>query len=70
MVVGNQLRALPIGSTFDTEKGIFYWHPGPGFIGKYRLVFVTRSEIGTFTKRNITIKIVPQFPNLNLNLMK
>jgi hypothetical protein len=55
------LSSLPIGSTLDTEKGIFYWYPIPGFIGKYRLVFVTRTGPGTFTKRNITIEIVPGF---------
>ncbi len=55
------LSSLPIGSTLDTEKGFFYWHPGPGFIGKYRLVFVTSTGTGTYTKRNITIKITPKF---------
>lgn len=39
MVVGNQLRPLPIGSTLDARTGTFYWQPGPGFIGEYRLVF-------------------------------
>jgi hypothetical protein len=29
---------LPIGSTLDVEKGIFYWQPGPGFLGTYELV--------------------------------
>ena len=61
MVVGNRSRTLPIGSTFDTGKGIFYWLPGPGFIGKYRLVFVTSTGTRTYTKRNITIKIGPKF---------
>ncbi|NIM78721.1 MAG: hypothetical protein GTO20_08020 [Candidatus Aminicenantes bacterium] len=39
MVVGNQLRPLPIGSTLDVKTGAFYWQPGPGFIGEYKLVF-------------------------------
>ncbi|MCP4215499.1 MAG: hypothetical protein GY765_12670, partial [bacterium] len=30
---------LPVGSRLDTEKGIFYWQPGPGFLGSYTLVF-------------------------------
>jgi hypothetical protein len=59
------LSSLPIGSTLDTGKGIFYWHPGPGFIGKYRLVFVTRTGTGTSFKRNITIKIFPFQPLKN-----
>ncbi|HDP93851.1 MAG TPA: hypothetical protein ENN40_00640 [Candidatus Aminicenantes bacterium] len=40
MQVGDQLRSLPIGSTMDAENSIFYWHPGPGFLGDYDLVFV------------------------------
>lgn len=39
MIVGNQLRPLPIGSTLDTKSGTFYWQPGPGFIGEYILLF-------------------------------
>jgi hypothetical protein len=39
MVVGNQLRPLPVGSTLDVKTGTFYWQPGPGFIGEYKLVF-------------------------------
>ncbi len=31
IVFGDQLRPLPIGSTLDTEKGKFYWQPGPKF---------------------------------------
>jgi alkaline phosphatase len=40
MVVGNQLRPLPVGSTLDIKTGTFYWQPGPGFIGEYKLVFL------------------------------
>jgi hypothetical protein len=39
MIVGNQLRPLPIGSTLDAKSGTFYWQPGPGFIGEYNLLF-------------------------------
>jgi len=38
--VGDELRPLPVGSTLDAEYSIFYWQPGPGFIGQYNLVFV------------------------------
>ncbi|MCP5048963.1 MAG: hypothetical protein GY940_17465, partial [bacterium] len=31
--VGNRLRRLPVGSTLDGKAGVFYWQPGPGFIG-------------------------------------
>jgi len=59
--VGRQLRPLPIGSTLDTVKGIFYWQPPPAFIGKYTFVFVRRDKTGAFFKTNVTIKIGPKF---------
>ncbi|MCP4153009.1 MAG: hypothetical protein GY757_35075 [bacterium] len=39
-VTGSQAKALPTGSTLDTEKGIFYWQPGPGFHGKFTFAFI------------------------------
>ncbi|MCP5106683.1 MAG: hypothetical protein GY950_25085 [bacterium] len=59
MKVGDGLKALPVGSTLDKEKGIFYWHAGPGFLGRYRLVFVRTAANGEMTKKNITVEIVP-----------
>ncbi len=52
--VESQLRPLPIGSCLDTQRGVFYWNPGPGFIGLYRLVFI-ESHKNMFRKINITI---------------
>ncbi|MGE5343629.1 MAG: BACON domain-containing protein [Candidatus Omnitrophota bacterium] len=55
--VGNQLRQLPIGSTLDQEKGIFYWQPGPGFVGEYRFVFIGSDKIKSVRKYlNINIR--------------
>ncbi len=59
--VGEQLWQLPIGSTLDTEKGIFYWSPGPGFIGLYRLVFVGKGPDREMNKKLINVNIVPKF---------
>ena len=42
---GDELRDLPIGSTFDAEGGIFYWQLGPGFLGEFTLEF--RASDGT-----------------------
>ncbi len=64
-VVGPQLRIFPIGSFLDPEKGIFYWQPGPGFIGEYRLVFVGKWQDGEIRKREISIRIVPKFQKKN-----
>lgn len=38
---------LPIGSTFDAAAGHFTWQLGPGFIGRYRLVFTRQSCDGS-----------------------
>jgi hypothetical protein len=58
-LVGNQLKRLPIGSFLDTRQGLFYWGPGPGFVGVYKLVFIDRS-----IKRlqGVNIKILPEYP--------
>ena len=58
--VGNQLRPLPVGSTLDKESGIFYWHPGPGFLGRYNLVFVQADPGGDVAKKSIMVEILPK----------
>jgi Leucine-rich repeat (LRR) protein len=60
MKAGNGLTELPIGSTLDAGKGIFYWQPGPGFLGRYRLVFVETAANGEMIKKNIIVEIVPK----------
>jgi hypothetical protein len=61
LVMNNQTRPLPVGSTLDTGRGIFYWQPGPGYIGDYKFVFIEEKETGELKKRNIIVKIVPKF---------
>jgi Viral BACON domain len=41
---GGQVRALPIGATWDSASAIFYWHPDAGFLGRYRIVFANQSQ--------------------------
>lgn len=71
LVGGDQLRPLPAGSTLDQEKGIFYWSPGPGFVGSYRLVFFKRGHIDNdghegmaygqqMEKIDVDVEIVPK----------
>jgi len=50
-----------IGSTMDTEKGIYYWSPGPGFVGAYRLIFVNTDIFGKETRKDITLIVNPKF---------
>jgi hypothetical protein len=54
------LSPLPIGSMLDAERGIFYWQPGPGFIGDYDFIFF-RERNGEIVKTPITVKINPKF---------
>jgi Tol biopolymer transport system component len=63
MVIGRRLGALPVGSTLDGKKGIFYWQPGPGFVGKYRLVFIKKDQHKNVTRKNILVEIIPQYFN-------
>jgi len=58
-VIGSRLGALPAGSTLDRERGIFYWQPGPGFVGEYRLVFIKKDENENVTRKNILVEIIP-----------
>jgi hypothetical protein len=53
------LSSLPIGSTLDRERGVFYWQPGPGFIGEYPLIFIRKGKNNEMTKKTIIIKIKP-----------
>jgi hypothetical protein len=54
---------LPIGSTLDRERGIFYWLPGPGFVGNYEFLFLYRGnkEKGETFLKKINITITPRF---------
>jgi len=58
LLVGGELRPLPIGSTLDSERGIFSWQPGPGFIGNYQFVFINKDE-NTMTK--VKTRILPKY---------
>jgi hypothetical protein len=43
-VVDDQRRSLPVGSSLDAKAGVFYWAPGPGFLGNFDLAFVQGSS--------------------------
>ncbi|MGE5344087.1 MAG: fibronectin type III domain-containing protein [Candidatus Omnitrophota bacterium] len=53
--------ALPIGSTWEEESGIFYWLPGPGFIGTYTWEFTQPDESGASKMRKMVITVTPKF---------
>jgi peptidoglycan/xylan/chitin deacetylase (PgdA/CDA1 family) len=58
MPVGHQLRPLPIGSTLDTQTKTFYWLPGPGFVGTYRLSFILKDQDGEMRRIDLMIEIM------------
>jgi M6 family metalloprotease-like protein len=60
LVVGKNLRSLPIGSTFDSRNGVFSWQPGPGFLGKYKIIFVKGTAGGGRTCKSVTVRIRPK----------
>jgi len=61
LVVGEELRPLPIGSTLDSQKGTFSWLPGPGFLGTYNLIFVQKDGFGIGRRIPAVVTIKPKF---------
>jgi phosphodiesterase/alkaline phosphatase D-like protein len=55
--VNGKFRPLPIGSTLDHRTGRFYWDPGAGFAGPFRLVFVIVTPGGDVHQKTIEITI-------------
>ena len=51
-LVGEELRPLPIGASFDARDGILFWQTGPGFLGEHQFVLVD-----TVSKIRHTIRI-------------
>ena len=60
MVVGNELRPLPVGSTLDRRTGRFSWMPGPGFLGAYDLVFVASGAANPPRLFRVRVEITPK----------
>lgn len=54
----DELRPLPPGSTFDAVRGVFYWGPGPAFVGNYEFVFFDRFNN---RQKRVTINILPKY---------
>jgi hypothetical protein len=54
MLVQDEAHALPIGSTL--KGGVFYWQPGPGFLGTYTLQF----ERADGSRIQVRVNIVPK----------
>ena len=57
LVVGNDDRPLPAGSTLDAERGVFYWQPAPGFLGTYDFIFVDGRK---GLKKAVSVSVLPK----------
>jgi hypothetical protein len=64
MMNGTQYTPLPIGSTLDSAAGMYYWSPGIGFYGDYKLLFIIKNTANLYYKKIIQITIKPKFSNL------
>ncbi|MDQ1350892.1 MAG: hypothetical protein QG657_1194, partial [Acidobacteriota bacterium] len=62
VAVGDDKETLPIGSTLDTDNGVFHWQPGPGFLGDFELVFTWNDKNGDSMSKTVHVRVVPQFP--------
>jgi Leucine-rich repeat (LRR) protein len=60
LLLGGELRPLPIGSTLDRLANVFYWQPGAGFLGEYPLVFVLKEHGKQIKIKHIPIRILPK----------
>ena len=58
-VVNQELRTLPVGSSFDTRRGVFYWQPGAGFVGHYDFIFVRAEDTGDAEQVRVRLLIEP-----------
>jgi len=39
-LIGEELRPMPIGCSFDAGAGVLFWQPGPGFRGEHQFILV------------------------------
>lgn len=60
LLVGNDRRPLPVGSTLDGAQGIFYWLPPQGFSGDFRLLFQLKGSKGVINQKRVTVTIKNQ----------
>ncbi len=50
---------MPVGSSFDTRRGVFYWQPGAGFVGRYDFVFVRAEDTADAEQVRVRLLIEP-----------
>ncbi|MCP4213119.1 MAG: hypothetical protein GY765_00615 [bacterium] len=58
-VYNEKYGRLPVGAYLDKTEGIFYWQPGPGFVGEYRLVFFRETSYNEMIKQTLKVVMEP-----------
>jgi len=61
LLQGNRLKPLPVGSTLDSRRNIFYWQPCAGFYGLYRFVFVEKDGNGRMSRKLVNVNISAKY---------
>jgi hypothetical protein len=61
-LVNGHLRELPTGSSFDPERGAFYWQPGLGYLGDYDFVFVRTLNDGSRERIPVRVTLESREP--------
>jgi hypothetical protein len=66
MILKNELNIdfqtispAPPGSSLDNKQGIFFWQPGPGFLGRHRFEFHAAFGERMALKKTVIIRITP-----------
>ena len=57
VAMNGRMRPLPVGSTLNPTTGVFTWQPGPGFLGRYRFVFLRITPDGFKTRIPVDVRI-------------
>jgi hypothetical protein len=58
VVNDGELTDLPVGASLD-RLGTFYWQPGPGFLGRFSLLFIRTDCTGQEQKLGVDVVIRP-----------
>lgn len=61
LLVNNQVRPLPIGSSLNPHHGTFYWQVGPGFLGEFSFILIFKHTNDSFSYQEILIDVLPKF---------
>jgi hypothetical protein len=61
LVVGEELKPLPVGSALNAGLGTFSWMPAPGFFGEYDFIFLKEYVSGRTSRIPISVTINPKF---------